>query len=158
MAKMFENKQIIHIAAEIIVIGGLTFYFNQKHKKVVKQVEELNQRLEQQNMILQKHEQIIQRLVNTFNLSIKQNSQKPNVQKPEKPLQKSVYSEKQNLNTEQTLNPLKMNLMFFNNEEKNSMSIEELIEENSLKSSSSSVCDTDVDLDAELENELRELE
>ena len=30
-----ENKQMIHIASEIVALVGLTFYFNQKNKKLL---------------------------------------------------------------------------------------------------------------------------
>ena len=38
MAKMFENKQIIHIVCEIIVIIGIVFYFSQKNKKLTNHI------------------------------------------------------------------------------------------------------------------------
>jgi|UniRef100_A0A6C0D070 hypothetical protein len=146
MAKLFENKQIIHIATEIIVIGGLTFYFNQKHNKMVKQIDELKSLIEQQNLILQKHEQIIQTLVSNFNLSIKQKTvpvqqavKQQTIQKPQQTIPST---------------PLKMNLLMFNDEKPNTMTmnIEELTEFNTSDN------DSNEDLDAEIENELKELE
>ena len=44
----FNNKQLIHIGAEIIVLLGLTFYFSSKNKKLTEHIEELAQRLEDQ--------------------------------------------------------------------------------------------------------------
>ena len=62
-----ENKQMVHIASEIVVLLGLTFYFNQKHKKLMSHIEDLAQRVEEQEDMLQKHEQVIQKLVAYIN-------------------------------------------------------------------------------------------
>jgi len=67
MSKLIENKQIIHIATEIIVILGVTFYFSSKNKKLLEHIEDLSQRLEEQEDLIQKHEQIIKQLVNAIN-------------------------------------------------------------------------------------------
>ena len=63
-----ENKQqLIHVASEIVVIIGVVFYFNQKHKKMLKHIEDLSQRLEEQEDLVQKHEEIIKKLVESVN-------------------------------------------------------------------------------------------
>lgn len=62
-----ENKQMIHIASEIVVIVGLTFYFNQQNKKLKGHIEDLAQRVEEQEDLLQKHEGIIRKLVEYIN-------------------------------------------------------------------------------------------
>lgn len=65
---MFENKSlIIHIAAEIIIITGITFYFSQKNKKTLEHINDLIQRIEDQEDIIQKHEQLITNLTNALN-------------------------------------------------------------------------------------------
>jgi hypothetical protein len=56
-----ENKQIIHIASEVVVLCGLTFYFSSKNKKLMGHIEELAQRLEEQEDHIQKLEQLAQR-------------------------------------------------------------------------------------------------
>jgi hypothetical protein len=66
MAKLMENKQMIHIASEIVVVIGLTFYFNQKNKKLMSHIEDLSQRIEEQEDLLQKHEQIIKKLAESI--------------------------------------------------------------------------------------------
>jgi hypothetical protein len=63
MSKLIENKHLIHIASEIIVLLGITFYFNQKNKKIMEHIHDLSQRIEDQEDLLQKHEQIIKKLV-----------------------------------------------------------------------------------------------
>ena len=63
MSKLIENKHIIHIASEIIVLLGITFYFNVKNKKIMEHIHDLSQRIEEQEDLLQKHEQVIKKLV-----------------------------------------------------------------------------------------------
>lgn len=67
MSKILENKQIIHIAAEILVLVGITFYFSSKNKKLSEHIEDLSQRLEDQEDLIKKHEQIIRQLVQRIN-------------------------------------------------------------------------------------------
>ena len=67
MSKLVENKQLIHIGTEVVVLVGLTFYFSQKNKKLIGHIEDLAQRVEDQEDMLQKHEQIIRKLVETIN-------------------------------------------------------------------------------------------
>ena len=62
MSKLLDNKQIIHIVSEIVIILGITFYFTQKNKKLMNHINDLTQRIEEQEDILQKHEQMITKL------------------------------------------------------------------------------------------------
>ena len=62
MSQPLDKKQLIHIASEVVVLVCLTFYFNQKNKKLMTHIEDLAQRLEEQEDLLQKHEQIIRKL------------------------------------------------------------------------------------------------
>jgi len=67
-----SNKQMmIHIASEITVVLCLTFYFNQKNKKLLAHIEDLAHRVEEQEDILQKHESLIRELVKQINLQSK---------------------------------------------------------------------------------------
>jgi hypothetical protein len=91
MAKLMENKQMIHIASEIVVIIGLTFYFNQKNKKLMSHIEDLSQRIEEQEDLLQKHEQVIRKMVDFIN----QYQSEPNIQsKYVPPQQENIKSKK----------------------------------------------------------------
>jgi hypothetical protein len=65
MSKLFtDNKQMmVHIISEVVVLVGITFYFNQKNKKLMAHIEDLAQRVEEQEDLLQKHEQIIKKIV-----------------------------------------------------------------------------------------------
>lgn len=62
-----ENKQIIHIASEIVALVGLTFYFNQKNKKLLGHIENLAQKIEEQEDLLQKHEHVIKKMLEFMN-------------------------------------------------------------------------------------------
>ena len=67
-----SNKQMmIHIASEITVVLCLSFYFNQKNKKLLAHIEDLAHRVEEQEDILQKHESLIRELVKQINLQSK---------------------------------------------------------------------------------------
>lgn len=79
MSKLLENKQqLVHIASEVVVAIGLVFYFSQKNKKLMSHIEDLAQRLEEQEDIIQKHDQMIQRLA----AMIQQQSNVNHVSKP----------------------------------------------------------------------------
>ena len=67
MSKLLENKQIIHIATEIVALIAIVFYFSSKNKKLLDHIEDLSQRLEDQEDLIQKHEQIIRQLVQKVN-------------------------------------------------------------------------------------------
>lgn len=67
MSKLMENKQLVHMASEVVVLMGLTFYFSQKNKKIMGHIEDLAQRVEEQEDLLQKHEQVIRKLVELVN-------------------------------------------------------------------------------------------
>lgn len=76
MSKLVENKQLIHIATEIVVIFGITFYLTSKNRKLLEHIEDLSQRLEEQEDLIQKHDQIIKQLVQVIN-NIPVNQPKP---------------------------------------------------------------------------------
>jgi hypothetical protein len=80
---MFETKQIIHIGAEIVALIVLVVYFSQKNKKVMTHIEELTQKLEEQEEVIKKHEQSIAKLENMI-LQLYQNKTFNNQQKPKK--------------------------------------------------------------------------
>jgi hypothetical protein len=66
---MFDNivnkQQMIHMAAEVVILLGVIIYFNQKNRKLSNQIEDLIQRVEEQEDIIQKHDQLIQ-TISTF--------------------------------------------------------------------------------------------
>jgi len=76
MSKLLENQRIVHIVSEFVILISLIYYFNQKHKKLLSYIEDLVQRVEEQEDILQKHDQILKSLVS-------QQLQKPVIQQPQ---------------------------------------------------------------------------
>ena len=56
---------MIHMAAEVVILLGVIIYFNQKNRKLSNQIEDLIQRVEEQEDIIQKHDQLIQ-TISTF--------------------------------------------------------------------------------------------
>jgi len=58
-----NNEKWIHIAAEVIVIGGVIFWFSQKHKALMQHLENLAQRIEAQDELLQRHDQVLKMIM-----------------------------------------------------------------------------------------------
>ncbi len=72
-----DNKyQIIHIVSEVVVLAGLFFYINTKNKKLINRINELTQRLEEQEDIIQKHENMILKLISVVD-DLNNNLQQP---------------------------------------------------------------------------------
>ena len=61
-SRILDNKQLIHIASEVVVITGLVFYFSSKNRKLMEHIEELAQKVEEQEDHIQKLEQGMHRL------------------------------------------------------------------------------------------------
>lgn len=58
-SKLLDNKQLVHIGAEVVVFAGLTFYFSKKNAKLMGHIAELSQRLEEQEDHINKLETAI---------------------------------------------------------------------------------------------------
>lgn len=71
---MFENtinkQQMIHMAAEVVILLGVIFYFNQKNRRLSSQIEDLIQRVEEQEDTIQKHEQLLQKIALHLNSKV----------------------------------------------------------------------------------------
>lgn len=63
MSKLLKNKVAIHIASEVVVLLGLTYYFSSKNRKLLEHIEDLSQRLEEHEEVIQSHTDILNRLV-----------------------------------------------------------------------------------------------
>ena len=75
-----DTKQIIHIASEVVIIGGITAFFINKTNTLSDQIEELscklqqqNEIIQQQNEIIQNHDNLILKLLNTVNILVQEN-------------------------------------------------------------------------------------
>jgi hypothetical protein len=153
MSKL-ENKQIIHIATEIVALVGIVFYVSSNNRKLSTHIEDLSQRLEDQEDLVQKHEQIIRQLVQAINSrgalpspapsQPNGHGQKPNGQKPKQMKEKKQSSPKKSIG--------RSHVSFNDNEE---------VQEKTLsppKKLSHESSDDDSDLDAEIADELQELQ
>jgi len=65
-----ENKQLVHIVAEVVVLVGVVFYFSSKNKKLSSHIEELAQRIEEQEDRIQKLETTLQHLSSTMTVVV----------------------------------------------------------------------------------------
>ena len=136
MSKILDNKQIIHIATEAVIIIGIIIYFSSKNKKLYSHIEDLSKRLEDQEEIIQKHELIIKQLVQSINT-------RNTVTKP--PLQTKKGKSNINIHTK----PKKHNNVHIQVLDED----EEIIE-----NTDDSQDDNDSDLDDEIKEELKELQ
>lgn len=157
MSKLLENKQIIHIATEIVALIGIIFYFSSKNKKLLEHIEDLSQRLEDQEDLIQKHEQIIRQLVQAVNNRGHPPSPSPQPSKPKHVKRKKTLSPpKRPLARPPRQQPDKPPVSFEDNEE-----VEETYEPQPVKSAAvveEYSSDEDSDLDAEIADELEELQ
>ena len=70
-----DNKQIIHIATEVITIIGLTIYFSRQNKILRESIEVLTNNYNEQTEIIKKHEDMINNLLETVQKLILQQQQ-----------------------------------------------------------------------------------
>ena len=90
MSKFLDGKmQLIHVTSEIVVLLGLTFYFSQKNRQLMSHIEGLATRLEEQEDLIQKHEQIIKKLVEYVNSENTRKSRQNSHQRPSYPSRNS---------------------------------------------------------------------
>lgn len=179
-----DTKQIIHIASEVVIIGGITAYFINKTNSLSDQIEELscklqqqNDVIQQQNEIIQNHDNLILKLLNTVNSLVQENekskrNQQCSVQPPKNiPLKNLKKSEPisiplmNNIKLPQTINSGKQVLIMMpnpikkvNRVEVNRVEVnrvEEIIDD---ENTSNIPDNTSTILDEELEEELRELD
>ena len=155
MSKLLENKQIIHIATEIVVLIGIIFYFSSKNNKLLDHIEDLSQRLEDQEDLIQKHEQIIRQLVQAVN-----NRGHPPSTSPPKPKdvkrKKTQSPPKRRLARPPRHQPERPPVNFEDNEE-----VEETYEPQPERTAAvveEYSSEDDSDLDAEIADELEELQ
>ena len=63
MNRILENKQIIHMVSEVVIIASISYFFYQKNRKLSQEIENLAQLLQEQQNILDKHENLIKKLL-----------------------------------------------------------------------------------------------
>ena len=62
-----NNKQAVHVISEIVTLVGITFYFNHQNKKLKHYIDDLTERLNDQETLLEKHDKLIRLLMNKRN-------------------------------------------------------------------------------------------
>lgn len=82
-----DIKQVIHVVCEVLVLLGVSIYFNQRIKIVNICYEELKNRVEEQDKIIERQEKMILNLMNTMNgvvneLQNRNSSYHPSFNKP----------------------------------------------------------------------------
>jgi hypothetical protein len=63
MSDFLKNKQIIITIAEITVVIGVCYYFSRKNKELVTKIEILAKKFEEQQQLINRHEEIINHLI-----------------------------------------------------------------------------------------------
>ena len=110
------NKQtIIHIIVEITLLIGITIFFNKKHNKLEKKIEELFKKYETQEELIKKNDEYIKSLIysiqqlNTQNQYYQQNEIKIPQQNEIKIPQKNEmkFAQKNEMKIPQTQNEIK---------------------------------------------------
>ena len=78
-----DTKQILHIVTELIVIVGISIYFVNKNKILSDHIEELELKIKQQEEILQNHDNLILKIMNTINVMNSPQHQQPQQPQPQ---------------------------------------------------------------------------
>lgn len=80
MSYLTNNKiQLVHIASDIVVVSAMAIYFVKKNKSLVNTINELTKRVEEQNEILQKHEQMLKAILLQKQFAVQQPVYEPPV-------------------------------------------------------------------------------
>jgi hypothetical protein len=155
MSKLLQNPQIIHIISEAVVIIGITFYFSQKTKKLMNHINDLTQRLEDQEDIIQKHEQLILKLMN----SVDELNNKPNPnQYLQQPLKQQPVKQQPISRPPENVPIINVRRVVVGSGKKEPKVEEVKVEELEEEYTNEIEEDQEDDLDAELAEELAELE
>ena len=73
---LFNNNQVLHVAAECAVLAAITFYISIKYKQLQAKLESLNNRIEEQAEIIQKHGVMIENVHKLLNQKSSRNTPK----------------------------------------------------------------------------------
>ena len=160
MSSLLQNKQIAHIATEVVVLLCVTFYFSSKNKKLLEHIEDLSQRLEDQEDSIQKHDQIIKQLVQLVNN--RQPYQPPQTEPLRQQVSgssqspKSIRKKPNQINTDKQKNKIKSPPKIY--EENEEIDDEADIQQYEVEDKLELLSDDESALDAELAQELEELD
>jgi hypothetical protein len=82
---MFASKESIRTIIEIVVLIGVCYYFNKKHAKTFKHLEEMSQRLEDQEDMIEKQNATIKDLSEKVEMLMRKQVKQPAQQQVETP-------------------------------------------------------------------------
>lgn len=155
-----DTKQILHIVTELIVIVGISIYFVNKNKILSDHIEELELKIKQQEEILQNHDNLILKIMNTINVMNSPQHQQP--QQPQPQPQIPQLLQKNKIKLPKNINSSKKVVMIIPPSPQKPVQkkpkVEEIIEE---EDEDENECDNEFreeDLDEELLEELKDLE
>ena len=171
MNNFLENKQNLLFIGQSIVVLGVSFYFYRRLQAVIFNINELHKMVLNQQEQINKQNMMIESLKNLLtNNSFQRNTEQARIPVP---VEKDVEEIKNNIETIQPKINLQENktksrlfsginstLIFKNTkaEEKSSSNIEVIDEKSEEENKEEEEEEEEEDLDAELQNELRELE
>ena len=90
MNRILEHKQIIHVVSEVVIIASVSYFFYQKNRKLSQEIENLTQLLQEQQNTLDKHENLIKKLLDNQSYQQTVMQHKPKVVEKVKAVRKEV--------------------------------------------------------------------
>lgn len=72
-----DTARTVHIASEVVILGGVIFYFNNQIKTLKTEIKELKTKLEEDSQSNNKHLQNLYSLVDKINIDVKQLASRP---------------------------------------------------------------------------------
>jgi hypothetical protein len=157
ISKLLENQRLVHIVSEFLILIVLIYYFNQKYKKMLSYIEDLVQRVEEQEDIIQKHDQLLKNIMSQ-QIQIQQlQSQQLQSQKPQ--LQPQTQTQSQPLMQQRKQQSAKPKIQKQQQNIKSKVQLENIPQIEELDDiEQNSVIERESNLDVELANELSELD
>jgi hypothetical protein len=67
--KTVDKQQLLHYVSEIVVLFGLVFWFQRKVAVLNNHIDDLEQRMDEQDEIIRKHDNIIQKMLKSQTLA-----------------------------------------------------------------------------------------
>lgn len=154
-----DNKQALHVAAEVIALLGVSVYFSRQNRALSNQINELKSRLEEQHEIISRHEHALRQ--HTRLLQELQDEREtrytpaPKVRKPPRVVPESIPEEEEEVRVYQPSKPVRMEVSpspKLSSPKPIPKPAKTMLEEDDVGD-----IEDESELDAELENELNEL-
>ena len=92
MSKLFENKHILHIVSEIVILVAIIYNISSKFKTIKSYIDDICQRLDEQDETIEKQNKQIDFLIAQLKtLTTQQLHRQPTSQPPYQPTSRSTY-------------------------------------------------------------------